>query len=212
MNNYLKLLLYLKQFEGDGKMHPIEHLFPGLTLKEKKAIFNELVVERLIAMEGRETKYDSFIMEANLVTGKTKWTESPLNELNQRVKEDEFRAKITFRGSKYLKEELQMQNEDKYSINVSGTSTNNTFVIESRDVTINNRNNASYKLDEIIEILKKDDTINEEERTSIVGDFVQAKQAINQTGKLPERLMKSILEYGSQFSSIGNFIFSLFQS
>ena len=130
MNNYLKLLLFLKQHEGDGKLHNIEPLFPEINLDEMKAIIGELDQEGLIKYIGRETRYDSFIVEVNHMTGQSKMTESPLNRLNDITPPTPLSAKITFKGSKYLKEELEMQQTGKYNINIGDGSTAN-LILES---------------------------------------------------------------------------------
>ncbi len=210
MNNYMKLLYHLKQFEGDGKFHPIEQLFPDLTTNEIGNVLKELVDEKFIQLTGREPKYDSFVFEKNILTGETKWTESPFNKLNRLQEPDEYKAKITFAGAKYLKEEIQMQESGKYNINVSGTGTNNTFVIESNNVTIENKPNFTAKIEEIINALKSDQSITSELREQVISDLQQASLEVNKSGKLPEKLMKEILEYGSQIGSIGSLLLSLF--
>jgi len=210
MNNYLTLLLHLKQFEGDGKMHPIEQLFPDLTTDEKGNIFKELVVEDFIILSGREPRYDSYIFGQNIVTGKSKITESPFNKLNREIEPIEYKAKITFKGSKYLKEELEMQQSGKYNINVSGQGANNTFVIESNNVTVDNKPDFSKKVEKIIETLKSDKAISEDLKEKAISAFHQAEMEVKETGKLPKKLMKGILQYGSQISSIGSFVCKLF--
>jgi len=210
MNNYLKLLLHLKQFEGDGKMHPIEQLFPDLTTSEKRNIFKELVDEKFIVLTGREPRYDSFIFEQNMLTGESKVTESPFNRLNREIEENEYKGKITFKGSKYLKEELEMQEKGKYNINVSGSGANNTFVIESNNVTIENRPDFSKKIEKIIETIKSDNSIDDELRVKAISDFQNAKMEVNKSGKLPEKIMKGILQYGAQIGSIGSLLYQLF--
>lgn len=210
MNNYLKLLLHLKQFDGDGKLHPVENLFSDISINDLKSILEELSEEGLIKYTGHEERYLSFILEQNIFTNKTKITESPLNEHVLNSEPDQFKAKITFKGSKYLKEELQMQESGKYNINVSGQGANNTFVIESNNVTIENKPDFRIKIEEIIDILKSDKTIDTELRVKAISDLTEAKEQVNNTGKLPEKLMKGILQYGSQISSIGSLLCNLF--
>lgn len=210
MNNYLKLLLHLKQFEGDGKMHKIEQLFPEINIKEIGSIVKELENEKFIQLTGREPKYDSFFVDFNSMTNETKWTESPLNKLNRQQEENEYKAKITFAGSKYLKEELQMQELGKYNINVSGKGANNTFVIESNNVTIDNRPDFSSKVDKIIDTIKSDESISDELKYKAIEEFKIAKTEVNKSGKLPEKIMKGILQYGAQIGSIGSLLYQLF--
>ena len=109
MNNYIKLLLHLKQFDGDGKMHPVEHIFPDTSTNDIKSILNELSEEGLIKYAGQEERYLSFVVSKNILTGETSSVESPFNDQILNSEPEPFKAKITFKGSKYLKEELQMQ-------------------------------------------------------------------------------------------------------
>lgn len=102
MNNYLRLLLHLKQFEGDGNQHPVEHLFPDSSQSNIKSILQELSDEGLITFTGRETRYLSFVVEQNILTNQTRWTENPLNDHILKTDPPPFRAKITFKGSKHL--------------------------------------------------------------------------------------------------------------
>jgi len=210
MNNYLKLLLHLKQFEGDGKMHPIEQLFPELSLDEKFNIFYELEEEGLISFTGRVTKYDSYLFEKNLLTGESKITESPFNKITVEANNDEYIAKITFKGSKYLKEELEMQEKGKYNINVSGKRASNTFVIESKNVTIDNRKDFATKIEKIIKTIKEDESIDNALKEKAITDFKKAKKEVEKSGNLPENIMKGILQYGAQIGSIGSLLFQLF--
>ena len=125
---------------------------------------------------------------------------------------DEYKAKITFAGAKYLKEEIQMQESGKYNINVSGAGANNTFVIESNNVTIENKPDFTAKIEEIINAVKSDNSISAELKQQAIADLEQASIEVNRTGKLPEKLLKGILEYGSQIGSIGSLLLSLFSN
>lgn len=206
----MKLLYHLKHFEGDGKFHSVEQLFPDLTTNEIGNVLKELVDEKFIQLTGREPRYDSFVVDINMLTGEGKWTEDPLNKIKRLQEPEEYKAKITFSGAKYLKEEIQMQESGKYNINVSGAGANNTFVIESNNVTIENKPNFTAKIEEIINALKSDQSITSELREQVISDLQQASLEVNKSGKLPEKLMKGILEYGSQIGSIGSLLLSLF--
>lgn len=146
MNNYIRLLLHLKQFDGDGKLHPIENLFPDILLSDIKSILDELSEEGLIKYNGREERYLTFVLDHNLLTNESKITENPLNDHILNSEPEPFKAKITFKGSKYLKEELQMQESGKYNIAVNGQGATNNFVIESQNVTIDNKINLQLGL------------------------------------------------------------------
>jgi hypothetical protein len=210
MNNYLRLLLYLKTFEGDGNEHMVEHLFPENTITEIKNILQELSDEGLVKYLGREERYLSFTVEQNILTNKTKWTDGPLNDHILNSDPPPFKAKITFKGSKYLKEELQMQESGKYNISVNGEGAVNNFVIDSQNVSINNKTSFASRADHIIDLVKSDQSINEDIKAQVVNDVTIAKTQINQSGKISGDLMKRILEYGSNISSIGQLVLGLF--
>lgn len=209
MNNYMKILLYLKQYEGDGKMHEIEHLFPEMTTSEQSNIFKELAEENLIVLKGREPRYYSHIIDINRLTGESKITESPMNEIIDKTEPEKFTAKLTFKGAKYLKEEIEMQDKGKYNINVSGEGANNTFVIESNNVRIDNKPEFKNRIDKIIDVLKSDNSIQSELKQQAISDFQNAKNEIGENGKLPKKIMDNILQYGSEISSIGSLVLQL---
>lgn len=210
MNNYLKLLLHLKQFDGDGKLHPIEHLFIDTSTNDIKSILHELSEEGLIKFAGREERYLSFIFSKNILTGETSSIESPLNDHILNSEPEPFKAKITFKGSKYLKEELQMQEAGKYNIAVTGAGTTNNFVIESQNVNIDNKTNFAARVDSIIDTIKNDNSVENDIKAKIINDLINAKKQVDQNGKVSGGTMKQILEYASNISSIGQLVLGLF--
>lgn len=210
MNNYLRLLLFLKQHEGDGKFHNIEPLFPDMSTDEMKAIVGELDQEGLIKFIGRETRYDSFIVEVNQLTGKTKCTESPFNELNHKIPPTPLSAKITFKGSKYLKEELEMQQTGKYNINIGDGSTAN-LILESTSSAINNYNQVQQKIDEIINAIQQDNKTDIETKTQILESLAKASSEIETQKTISKPTLKDILTRGAEISSIGSLLASLAQ-
>lgn len=105
MNNYLKILLHLKKYEGDGKLYSVEELFPEKHHDEIKKLLVELQDEKLIRFSGRDSDMiEAFFLERALSTGEQIPTPEP----------EPFKAQITLKGSIYLKEELQMIESGKY--------------------------------------------------------------------------------------------------
>ena len=209
-NNYLKVLLYLKQFEGDGRFHTVEEILGDIELSQKKAILKELETEQFIQLTGREERYMSFIAEKNLITGAAKVTASPFNDIIANTPPTPFSAKITFTGSKYLKEELQMQKSGVYNINISGDSAKHTVVLESNNVTIYNQDETKNKIDQIVNTITNDNSITEELKQTAIADFHQL-QTESEAGKVSNTLIGKILSYGDQISSIGSMALSLAQ-
>lgn len=210
MNNYLKILLHLKQFEGDGKFHEVEPFFDDMTSSELKNVLQELADEELIKFIGRETRYDSFVVEQNILTGKTKWAESPLNEINRKTPPETLKAKITFKGVKYLKEEIEMKESGKYNIAVTGSGANNTFVIESKNVEIHNKPTFNNQIEIIIDQINKDESIDHSTKNQILSTLETARTEVGEKGKVSSEIVKKILEYGSNISSIGQLVLGLF--
>jgi len=210
MNNYIRLLLHLKQFDGDGKMHPVEHIFPDTSTNDIKSILNELSEEGLIKYAGREERYLSFVVSKNILTGETSSVESPFNDQILNSEPEPFKAKITFKGSKYLKEELQMQESGKYNIAVTGQGATNNFVIESQNVTIDNKANFATRADNIIDTINNDNSIDNDIKAKVINDLTIAKKQVDQYGKVSGDTMKNILEYASNISSIGQLVLGLF--
>lgn len=205
-NNYLKILLYLKQFEGDGLMHDIEDLLPELSVEQKKVIFQELADENLIKFKGHEEQYISFVVEHNPLSKQTKWTESPLNEIVKNSPPNRFKAKITFKGIKFLKEEIQMKESGKYNINVSGDNGNNNFIIESK---IDNRQKTINKIGQIIYSIETDNSISKELKEQSINTMNQTKEEVDSHGSISKKTMTKLLSLADQVSSVGSFLLGL---
>lgn len=212
MNNYLKILLHLKQFEGDGKFHEIEPLFDEMKSSELKSVLQELMDEELIKFIGREPRFLSFVVNKNILTGETNSVEDPFNDEILNSEPEPFEAKITFKGAKYLKEEIEMKESGKYNIAVTGSGANNTFVIESKNVDINNKPIFNNQIDKIIDQINRDENIDNSTRNQILTTLETAKNEANDKGKVSSDIAKKILEYGSNISSIGQLVLGLFAS
>lgn len=209
-NNYLKVLLHLKQFEGDGSYHPIEEVLGNIKLAQKEAILRELEKEQFINLVGREEQYLSYVFERNVLTGQSRMVEDPLNDIIKNTPQQPFRAKITFKGSKYLKEELQMQKSGVYNINISGDSAKHTVVLESSQVTIYNQDEAKKQIDQIIDTITSDNSIAQELKQTSVAEFQQLKTELER-GNVPKTINK-VLSYGDQIGSIAGFMLALAQA
>lgn len=209
MNNYLKVLLYLKKYEGDGQYHEIESLFPNLSIKQQEAIFRELEGEDFIKLTGREQRFDNFIFEVNHFTGQSKITESPLNALND-LPPKPFSAKLTFKGSKYLKEELEMQNSGKYNINIGNSSTAN-LILESDNAVIHNSSQVHEQIKEIVDTIKKDETLSDAKKSEAIAVFQKAENELSTTRKISKLTLREILATGSDISTIGTAVAALAQ-
>ena len=200
-NNYHKILLYLKQFEGDGEFHEIESLFVDFGLLERNEIFQELAREELIYLTGGNFSGLPLMGFAD-TNGKVDWVGG-----SDRSVYIPYQAKLKFKGSKYLKEELEMTDQGKYNINVEGNSTANV-IIGSPGATINNKTEIIDKVKHILETIKNDDTLNDSEKQQAIETFTQLETEIvtNNTKSLN---IEKVMTIGAKISSIGSLVVAL---
>jgi hypothetical protein len=212
MNNYQIILMYLKQFEGDGQYHPIEQLFTGISLIVVKDLLKELEGNGLIKFKGRENRFDRYEVSSNLLTQEVTIKSDIQNQFNRQNSLKPLQAMLTFNGSKYLKEEIQMKENGKYNISVNGQGTIQNVVIESNNFSINSPTELARQIEEIVTVLRNDSTVNDELRKQINQDLQVLKANIINEVKIPNRLFEKILRYGSEVSSIGQLTISLLSS
>ena len=203
-NNYLKILLYLKQFEGDGKFHEIENVLGDIDKQEKREIITELAREDLIYLEGGHMTGLPLIGFGD-GRGNVKW----IGGDTANSKYVPFSGKLKFKGSKYLKEELEMIDKDKYNIKVGDGSTANV-IISSPGATINNKTDIIDKVRAIIKVIETDNTIDTLTQQTAIGDFKQLLKEVEQDRKNPATIEK-IVSFGGNLSSIGSLVVSLIQ-
>lgn len=201
MNNYFKVLLYLKQFEGDGKFHEVESLLTGIDSEEKKEIFGALAREGLIHLDGGQYTGLPIIIGYRDGTSKTFGGDN--------IRYEPYTAILTFKGSKYLKEELEMEEKGKYNIKVDGNSTANV-IIGSPGATINNKTEIIDKVKNIIKTIEDDNSIDASTRENAIDNFNQLLTEIEQ-GKKNALTIEKIFSLGGNISSIGSLVVSLIQ-
>ena len=202
-NNYHKILLFLKQFEGDGKFHEIESVLGDIDAKEKEEILGELAHEELIYLEGGT--WTGLPLMGFFGGGKVEW----IGGRNEFSKYEPFRGKIKFKGSKYLKEHIEMADKGKYNIKVDGNSTANV-IIGSPGATINNRSEIVDKVKTIINTIENDKSIDESTRQDAIGYFNQLLKEVDLNTKNLSNIEK-IFSLGGNISSIGSLVISLIQ-
>lgn len=195
LNNYLKILMFLKEFESDGVMHNVEDVLSPEV--DKGTILVELAREGLITLDGGTTFMPAFMFSDSdkIFSGGSSY--SP------------YIAKLTFKGSKYLKEELEMIDNNRYNIHIGDNSTAN-LIMNSPGSTIDNNVLTKNKIDKIIETLKADKVIDESIKTQALQTFSNLNMEIS-TGKVAETTWKKIISMGSNIASIGSLVLSLLQ-
>lgn len=200
-NNYQKVLLYLKQFEGDGKYHEVESILGDIALKEKKEILIELAREDLIQLEGG--RWTGLPLMAFIGGGHVDW----VGGSDQDSTYEPYKGRIKFKGSKYIKEDIEMADKGKYNIKVEGNSTANV-IIGSPGATINNKTEIIGKVKHIVETIKNDDTLNQTEKDEAIATFTQLENEIK-VDKPNSATIENVLTVGAKIASIGSLVVAL---
>jgi len=212
-NNYLKILQHLKEFEGDGKYHEIEHLLQDLTRDSIEQIILDLLKKGFIDKKQPSGYWslppnDVTFMDSN---GRTTRVGGP--DKNWKSIYVPYKVKITFEGSIYLKNE-QFAREEQ-GMNISQINHSTVIVNSSKNkINIDNTQASSEIIDltqNIIRILKTDQSISEELRDQHLALF---QTLLNQAqgGKINKELGMKVLTVGDSVSSIGSFMLSLIQT
>ena len=200
-NNYYKVLLYLKQFEGDGKFHEVETILGDINEKEKEEILLELAKEELIYLEGGN--WTGLSLLAFVGGGEVDWAGCR----DEHSKYEPYKGKLKFKGSKYLKEEIEMKDKNKYNIKVEGNSIANV-IIGSPGATINSKTEIIDKVKQIVETIKNDDTLNQSEKEEAIDTFNQLEFEIK-TDNPKSVTIEKVMTVGAKIASIGSFVVAL---
>lgn len=191
VNNYLKVLLYLKQYEGDGLLHNVEDVL-SLDKQQKQSILFELAKEDLISLVGGHNASAISFGDGKRFGGEYITAE----------------AKITFKGSKYLKEELEMIDNNKYNITIGNNSTAN-LIMSSPGSNINNQQHEE-KISKIIETLRHDPNIDNVTREDAIATFTQFQTEV-QVGSTSQEVWNKALSIGANVASVGSLVLALMQ-
>ncbi len=192
-NNYLKILRYLAQFQGDGKMYEVEPF-----LRENGILGTSRVILSHLEQEG-------FIETKGMRRG-VQFADYP-------NRPTPIKGIITLKGLTYLKSE-----ENKNATLVQNISSHNAFVTtNSPNSTFNVRfgngpesyREISEQIKVIRETLENDKVITAEFKEAAIESFALVLDEIDKEGKvLPQTRMK-VLDWGSKISSIGSFTINL---
>ena len=203
MNNNLKVLLYLKQFDGDGKFHEVESILGDLKKDEKEEILFELAREEMLYLDGG--KWTGLPLMAFFGGGQVDF----IGGSDEHSEYIPYKGKLRFKGSKYLKEELEMIDKNKYHINVGDGSTANV-IIGSPHATINNKPEIINKTRTIIKTIENDNSVDNTTKQQAIGDLNQFITEVEQ-GSPNKETVDKVLTLGSNIASIGSLVISLIQ-
>jgi len=205
INNYLKILSYLKEYEGDEEYHEIEHVLVGINDEMKHKVFRELAKEGFVKLNGGPAPVYSVGKPSrdNYGSRQFSWQHSTIGESTP------YKGKITFKGSKHLREELQMTNDNKVNINVGNYSTAN-LILHSPNSKIHNKVQSQENIQKIIETLKNDETLDIATKNTAVATFELLQYEV-EAGNPTQDTWNKALTVGASIASVGSLVLALIQ-
>jgi len=175
-----------------------------MSIKEKREIFGELSHKDLIYLDGR--RHSGLpLMGFGDAKGNMKW----IGGHDVHSEYLPYSGKLKFKGSKYLKEELEMIDQNKYSISI-GENASANVIISSPGATINNKTKIIDKAKTIIKTIENDNLIDAETKQQAIGDITHFIKEV-EDGKPNNNTLTKVLTLGSNISSIGSLVISLIQ-
>lgn len=205
INNYLKVLSYLKQYEGDEEYHNIEIILNGVEKETQRKIFKQLQDEGLIKITGGPAHVYSFGKNVRSGYGSrdVQWSRFKLGE------DTEYKGKITFKGSKYLKEELKSINDHNYNIQIGNNTTANV-IFQSPNASIHNKTKNLEQIEKIIKTIEDDKSIDLSQKNKAINIFNNLSTEIK-NGAPSQSTINNALVIGASIASIGSLVLSLLQ-
>lgn len=199
MNNFIHLLTYLKQFEGDGQFHEIESVI-DIDPDTKRIVFNQLTREGFITLKGGYRNIDALIS-----IGDGRGNVRTLN-MPDKVIYYPFEGQITFKGSDYLKKEtIDMQ---KINVNAKGKSSVNLIINSKKSKIIDNSNKIIPIAHEIINRIESDSTLDAKKKIKAIKVFEKLIEQ-SQEKSIQPKIWERVTAVGSDIASIGSLVLSL---
>jgi hypothetical protein len=194
MNNYIKLLDSLDSFAGDGQFHKVHSLLESMgfnTDEKKRSFLFELSSHDLINFDGGSKGSEiSFSSESGRKTFGGFW-------------EKEFEAKITIKGSEYLKE-----NKPKNDTGVSINGNNNQVVLGSHNFTVYQSQEIDDLIKNIKDIISRDQNLAHDYKMQSISAFEQLQSEVTEK-KISKGTWSKIISIGSDISSIASLLLML---
>jgi uncharacterized protein YegP (UPF0339 family) len=198
MNNYIRILVFLREFAGDTNFHIIHDFLNDIGLidnSKKKTILSELSSLGLL-------KYDGGRKGGQIILGSREGKTKTFGDFWDK----KYEAKITIEGLKYLKEELEMEKQGSYNFKIEGS--NNQVVIDSKNVTIKAKDEVETLIQSVIKSIEADNTIQLETKDIYKRTFYKLRTEVSQD-KLNQDTLKEAITIGDSVSSIGSFVLSI---
>jgi hypothetical protein len=195
-NNIIKILKYLLENSGESKFILIDSILSNLSVEEKQELTDEMSRSLLIYKKGGDFGGESigFMVDGYKIKtfGRTDNVYNPLQ------------AKIRVEGIQFLN---NFQNQMK-SQSISVQSGNNSpvqIILDSKNVSIQNSQQANQIIDKIINQILDDTNLDKSIKREAIKEFEKAKEEL-ENGNIKQSTIKKILHYGDQIGSIGSFV------
>lgn len=194
MNNYIKLLDSLDPFAGDGQFHKVHSLLESMgfnTNEKKRSFLFELSSHDLINFDGGLKG-----SEISISSGSGRKTFGGFWE-------KEFEAKITIKGSEYLKE-----HKPKNDAGVSINGNNNQVVLGSHNFTVYQSQEIDELIQKIIETISLNQNVADDYKLQSISAFEQLRSEVHEK-KISKGTWSKIISIGSDISSIASLLLVL---
>jgi hypothetical protein len=205
MNNYLKILSHLKAYEGDEQYHDIGEILVGMNKATMNKVFIELKKEGLIKLTGGPAPIYS-----TGLTNRDGYGSREVRWHSTKIGTDRpYKGKITFKGSKYLKDELQLIDINKMNIRIGDNSTAN-MILHSPNSTILNKPHSRDTINKIIEVLKNDTTQDASTISFAISTFSLLRAEVD-LGNPTQDTWNKAFTIGANIASVGSLVLALVQ-
>lgn len=183
MNYRLKILEFLKKFDGDADYHNIEPIMEGLSYDQMRMTTQDLAKQDYIKAHGGT---DFMHVEQNHPSYKP------------------IKARITLQGSQYLKELLKEQSNMTFNIQ---NSNNLNLAVNSPNAKLR-QDISTNEIEKIVSLLKENQTID----IIFKDELIKQVQEIRQNPSHSESNIKNLVGWSADLIQIGQAIQQLFQA
>jgi hypothetical protein len=201
VNNFLRVLTYLKKYEGDGEFHEIENLLK-IDSETRRTIFSQMVQEGLIRIKGGHRNIDTLVS-----FGDGRGNITTLN-IPDKIIYYPYVGQITFKGSDYLKAERKKDMKSNVSVK-TGRNSKVNLIVDSRNSKIaGNSKKILSRAKRIISKIQSDNslTVMRKEKAIEIFEILisEAKQ-----GQVSTATWDKVLSAGEKIATIGSTVISL---
>jgi len=201
MNNFLKVLTYLKKFEGDGQFHEIENVIK-MDSETRRTIFSLMVQEGLIKIKGGHRNIDMLVSFGD---GRGNITTLGVPD---KVIYYPYVGQITFKGSEHLKSENKKEMKSNVNVKTGKNSKVNLIVNSPNSKIVDNSKKIISRTKKIIETIQTDNSLTELKKKKAIQVF-ETLIAETKQGQVGQSTWEKIWDIGAKIATIGSMVTSL---